>query len=90
MQPRLSMQINMTPDIYTPIETIIWDWNGTLLNDLRLCVKTINSLLEKRSLPVLTTSSYKEVFSFPVKDYYEKVGFDFSKEDFRNSGKRIY
>ena len=89
MQPRLSMQINMTPDIYTPIETIIWDWNGTLLNDLRLCVKTINSLLEKRSLPVLTTSSYKEVFSFPVKDYYEKVGFDFSKEDFEIPAKEF-
>jgi len=62
--------------------SIIWDWNGTLLNDLDLCVSTINILLEKRGLPLLDRKSYKAVFSFPVKDYYEAVGFDFSKEDF--------
>jgi len=62
--------------------TIIWDWNGTLLNDLDHCISTINVLLEKRNLPVLNHHRYKEVFSFPVKDYYQKIGFDFSKEDF--------
>ena len=62
--------------------TIIWDWNGTLLNDLDLCISSINTLLEKRNLPLLNHDSYKEVFSFPVKDYYRAIGFDFSKEDF--------
>lgn len=62
--------------------TIIWDWNGTLLNDLDLCIASINTLLRKRELPLLDRSSYKEVFSFPVKNYYQKIGFDFSKEDF--------
>jgi phosphoglycolate phosphatase len=61
---------------------IIWDWNGTLLNDLDLCVSSINVLLEKRNLPVLSARKYKEVFSFPVRDYYEAIGFDFGKEDF--------
>ncbi len=63
-------------------KTIIWDWNGTLLNDLTLCVNAINTLLEKRGLPLLNNVTYREMFSFPVKDYYEKVGFDFSKEPF--------
>jgi phosphoglycolate phosphatase len=62
--------------------TIIWDWNGTLLNDLSHCIASINSLLGKRRLPLLDITSYKEVFSFPVKDYYTAIGFDFSKEDF--------
>lgn len=62
--------------------SIIWDWNGTLLNDLDLCITSINTLLEKRKLNVLTHNTYKEVFSFPVKDYYSAIGFDFSKEDF--------
>ena len=61
---------------------IIWDWNGTLLNDLDHCISTINVLLGKRNLPLLNHSRYKEVFSFPVKDYYQTIGFDFSKEDF--------
>jgi phosphoglycolate phosphatase len=62
--------------------TIIWDWNGTLLNDLDLCIACINTLLKKRELPLLDRASYKEVFSFPVKDYYKAIGFNFSKEDF--------
>ncbi|HKL34601.1 MAG TPA: HAD family hydrolase [Tangfeifania sp.] len=69
--------------------TIIWDWNGTLLNDLDLCIDSINALLKKRSLKLLDHASYKEVFSFPVKNYYEIIGFDFSKEDFEIPAKEF-
>ena len=69
--------------------TIIWDWNGTLLNDLGLCIDSINALLKKRSLKLLDHSSYKEVFSFPVKNYYEIIGFDFTKEDFEIPAKEF-
>lgn len=62
--------------------TIIWDWNGTLLNDLDFCISTINTLLKKRNLAQLDRNSYKEIFSFPIKDYYRAVGFDFEKEEF--------
>jgi phosphoglycolate phosphatase len=68
--------------MFDRITGIIWDWNGTLLNDIELCVETINQMLEKRNLTLLTQASYKEVFSFPVKDYYQKIGFDFQTEAF--------
>jgi phosphoglycolate phosphatase len=61
---------------------IIWDWNGTLLNDLDLCLMSINTLLEKRKLPLLTNQSYREIFSFPVRDYYTAIGFDLAAEEF--------
>lgn len=64
------------------MQTIIWDWNGTLLNDLDFCISVINRLLKKRNLSLLNQTSYKEIFSFPVKDYYAAIGFDFSKEEF--------
>ncbi len=64
------------------MKSIIWDWNGTLLNDIEHCVKSINKLLKNRNLAEITTETYREVFSFPVKDYYKAVGFDFEKEDF--------
>nr|WP_321354521.1 HAD hydrolase-like protein [uncultured Draconibacterium sp.] len=64
------------------MQSIIWDWNGTLLNDLDFCISTINVLLKKRQLDLLDRYTYKEVFSFPVKDYYKAIGFDFEKEDF--------
>ena len=61
---------------------IIWDWNGTLLNDVSICIKSINILLKHRNLELLTETKYREVFTFPVRKYYEHIGFDFSAEDF--------
>ena len=59
---------------------IIWDWNGTLLDDVSFCVDIINGLLAKRLLPGISREYYREVFTFPVRKYYEKIGFDFSVE----------
>lgn len=61
---------------------IIWDWNGTLLDDLNLCLEIINSLLNKYSLPPVSLANYLDVFGFPVRDYYQNIGFDFEKESF--------
>ena len=66
----------------TGIKNIIWDWNGTLLNDMNLCINAMNVLLKKRELPLLTKEYYQEVFTFPVIEYYKKLGFDFNKEPF--------
>lgn len=60
--------------------TIIWDWNGTLLDDAEICRVTINKMLKTRNLPELTLEKYRDVFTFPVIEYYKAVGFDFNKE----------
>jgi len=62
--------------------TIIWDWNGTLLNDVDICLECINSLLAKRRHPELNREKYVQIFTFPVRDYYVKAGFDFTHESF--------
>ena len=64
------------------IDTIIWDWNGTLLNDIDICLSSINKLLIERGLSSLNKNDYKDIFTFPVKEYYKKAGFDFQKEPF--------
>lgn len=64
------------------IKAIIWDWNGTLLNDVDICIDCINKVLAKRRKKLLDKELYLEIFTFPVKDYYEAAGFDFSKEEF--------
>jgi phosphoglycolate phosphatase len=62
---------------------VIWDWNGTLLNDVEFCLSVINSMLSKRGLTTLDgILAYHSVFCFPVIDYYKKIGFDFKKEPF--------
>jgi phosphoglycolate phosphatase len=64
------------------INTIIWDWNGTLLNDIEICVDSINILLKQCNHSTLSFKKYRDIFTFPVKDYYVKAGFDFEKEPF--------
>ena len=62
---------------------VIWDWNGTLLDDVAWCMTCINAMLQKRGLPILgAVAEYRRVFGFPVRDYYRRVGFDFETEPF--------
>ncbi len=62
------------------LESVIWDFNGTLIDDLDHVVHSVNVQLAKRELPILTLVAYREVFSFPVEDYYRRVGFDLETE----------
>lgn len=57
---------------------IIWDWNGTLFNDLWLCCDIMNGMLKRRDLEPISVERYREVFTFPVREYYKKVGHDVS------------
>ncbi len=68
--------------IATQHKTIIWDWNGTLLDDVDTSIAATQSLLKQRGLPLLTKTHYREVFGFPVRNYYASIGFDFNKEPF--------
>lgn len=63
------------------ISHVIWDWNGTLLNDTRACVNAVNSLLGARGLPQLSVEQYRACFGFPVSDFYRKIGFVLENED---------
>lgn len=67
---------------YKSKKVIIWDWNGTLLNDTAICVECMNLLLLKRELPILDKKKYRKIFTFPVKTYYKNAGFDFEHEPF--------
>ncbi len=61
---------------------IIWDWNGTLIDDVGVSLECINLLLKKNQLATITREYYQEVFTFPVKKYYQKLGFDFNQIPF--------
>ncbi len=62
---------------------LIWDFNGTLFDDVEAGILSVNTLLRARGLRELgDVEEYRNVFGFPVIEYYEKIGFDFSKESF--------
>lgn len=61
---------------------IVWDWNGTLLDDVEVSIEAMNRVLERYGLARLNRERYRDIFCFPVRDYYEKAGFDFQRVDF--------
>lgn len=63
-------------------EHILWDWNGTLLDDTDICLEGMNRLLSRRQLKLLDKMRYREIFTFPVRDYYTAAGFCFKQEPF--------
>ncbi len=64
------------------IDLVVWDWNGTLLDDRALCIDVINGMLRRRDLPQLDEERYLSIFSFPIRRYYQNVGFDFDVDPF--------
>ena len=62
------------------IESVIWDFNGTLIRDVDLVLHALNPLLTRRGMPRQTVSSYREIFGFPIHEYYERLGFDLAAE----------
>jgi len=68
---------------------IIWDWNGTLLNDVELCASIMNILLRKESLPEISLKKYREIFTFPVEEYYKLAGHNFKNNSFEILGREF-
>ena len=62
---------------------IIWEWNGTLLDDVCLSIECMNKMLEKRNMKLINKDEYRELVNIPIIQYYEKLGFDFGKESFK-------
>jgi len=64
------------------IKHVVWDWNGTLLDDLDASLDTINSLLRDRNMEAISRDYYREHFTFPVRSFYEGLGVTFAGDDF--------
>lgn len=61
---------------------LIFDFNGTIVDDLNLSLESINYCLKKYiNKEPLSVSEYRNIFCFPVIEYYKKAGFDFDKVD---------
>jgi len=55
---------------------VIWDWNGTIIDDMPLAVDVVNSMLGKRSMRLITKEEYMALFDHPVSDFYKTIGFN--------------
>lgn len=72
------------------IRYIVWDWNGTLIDDVGCAVETMNMLLKEYRLDTLLDEEmYKRTFCFPVVEYYRTLGFDVEDRDFSKVAERF-
>ncbi len=56
------------------ITHIIWDYNGTVLNDAYTSVLAVNEMLKARGLPDTNLEIYKKTLTMPLTEYYKTVG----------------
>ena len=72
---------------------IIWDWNGTLLDDKEICVKSINNILsstkkDSKKIPIFKTSCKTdeglEEFANAIVSYFKSM-----KDNKEIQGKQI-
>lgn len=60
---------------------IVWDWNGTLLDDTSAALAALNRMLRRRALPAIDLAFYRAHFAFPVNPFYAAIGINPERED---------
>ncbi len=65
-------------------KAVVWDWNGTILNDVEYNLGIVNTLMQNRGMKPITLDVYRAAFKMPIKNFYTDIGFDLKKENFVN------
>ena len=63
-------------DLLSAQKTVYWDWNGTLINDVDICVDLTNGFLRKKGIATISKDFYLKSFTIPVVDYYKKLDIE--------------
>lgn len=53
---------------------VLWDWNGTLLDDRELALSIVNGMLQRRDLAPISMAAYLTLFDHPVMEFYRAIG----------------
>lgn len=59
---------------------VIWDWNGTIVDDVDLTVEITNIMLTRAGSPEISKETHCAVFQFPIADYYQAIGLPITPE----------
>lgn len=62
---------------------LVWDWNGTLLDDLSLVISATNAAFATIGGPTITADEHRRTYRRPIADYYgEVLGRVIDQEEF--------
>lgn len=68
---------------------IVWDFNGTIINDVDLCIFGMNKILADYQLPLLDKTRYEAMFTFPAQRYYQSIGLTDDVVEFTIAARRF-
>ncbi|MBN1858647.1 HAD family hydrolase [Candidatus Bipolaricaulota bacterium] len=72
------------------LRAVVWDFNGTLIDDVGITVHSLNVLLARRELPLVDMESYRRCVGFPLCDYYARIGLDVANEGMSSLAEEFY
>ncbi len=52
---------------------LVWDWNGTLLDDLSIVVQAVNRSIGTLGLSAITADDYRDHYTRPVRIFYDNL-----------------
>ncbi|MGW5775989.1 HAD family hydrolase [Streptomyces sp. NPDC003863] len=52
---------------------LVWDWNGTLLDDIGAVIGATNAAFIELGLATITLEQYRELYTVPVPKFYERL-----------------
>jgi phosphoglycolate phosphatase-like HAD superfamily hydrolase len=61
------------PELLSLRRHLVWDWNGTLLDDLPVVIAATNAALASVGGPAITEEQHRREFRRPIADYYTGV-----------------
>lgn len=50
---------------------VVWDWNGTLFDDLHIVVEAVNAAIDPFGVPSIDANGYRDHFQRPVQGFYD-------------------
>ena len=53
---------------------VLWDWNGTLLDDTQAALDTLNIMFKRRGAKPIALDFFRDHFAFPCRPFYDMIG----------------
>jgi len=70
---------------------LVWDWNGTLIDDLSVVISATNAVFASVGGPVITAEQHRREFRRPIVKYYARVlGRPVSADEFARLDKLFH
>jgi len=70
---------------------VVWDWNGTLFDDLHVIIEAVNLGLEPLGLGPIDLDDYRTHYTRPVKVFYDRLaGRDMTEDEWHAIDSRFH